>query len=485
MVAFLLLSMLTLAFNIQQVKASGTIYIRADGSIDPPTANITSADNVTYYFTDNNYDTIVVARSNIIVDGNGYTLQGTTGSGGFSLSDVSNVTIKNTNITVGEWVEYEHPAGFELVNANHCIFFGNNITNFRYGVMTYSDSSINNKFYHNNFTNNRLQVNIASHIVNFWDNDYPSGGNYWSHLTEVDYFSGPNQDQPGSDGIGDIPYLITRVGTTTNITNIDRYPLGGTSECVGTHDVAVTNITPCKTIVGQNYSVSINVTVENQGEFPETFGVVTPYSDGVAIPSSVRWQAFWSMGDASRDGYIDEVDADLLMDAWFSTPSDPNWNSDCDFNEDLTVDAKDYDTLVFHIYFNIWAYCGLPLPLRGTQRGVRLFPGNQTTLTFTWNTTGFAKGKYTISAYAWPVQGETDTADNNCTNGVVTVSWLGDLDGDFDVDEDDLWTFCGAFIDYYKIHVKDPNCDFDDNCKIDEDDLWTMCTGFLFYWKQH
>ena len=60
----LLISMLTLAFNIQPVKASGTIYIRADGSIDPPSANITSADNVTYYFTENNYDEIVVERSN-------------------------------------------------------------------------------------------------------------------------------------------------------------------------------------------------------------------------------------------------------------------------------------------------------------------------------------------------------------------------------------------------------------------------------------
>jgi len=37
-----------------------------------------------------------------------------------------------------------------------------------------------------------------------------------------------------------------------------------------------------------------------------------------------------------------------------------------------------------------------------------------------------------------------------------THSWetkslvLGDLDADGDVDEDDLWTFCAAFIDYWK-----------------------------------
>jgi peptide/nickel transport system substrate-binding protein len=63
--------------------------------------------------------------------------------------------------------------------------------------------------------------------------------------------------------------------------------------------------------------------------------------------------------------------------------------------------------------------------------------------------------------------------------------WLGDLDADFDVDEDDLWHFCGAFIDYYKIHVKDADCDFDYDCDIDEDDLWTFCAAFINYWKVH
>ena len=36
MLTLLLIGMLTLAFNIQPIKASGTIHIRADGSIDPP-----------------------------------------------------------------------------------------------------------------------------------------------------------------------------------------------------------------------------------------------------------------------------------------------------------------------------------------------------------------------------------------------------------------------------------------------------------------
>jgi hypothetical protein len=114
---------------------------------------------------------------------------------------------------------------------------------------------------------------------------------------------------------------------------------------------------------------------------------------------------------------------------------------------------------------------------------ITLTSGNTTTLTFIWNTSGFAKGNYTIWAYAWPVQGETDTEDNNCTNGWVTVTWLGDLDGDFDVDQFDFWHFCSAFIDYYTIHVKDPNCDFDNDCDIDQFDYWAFCGAFIDYYK--
>jgi len=70
------------------------------------------------------------------------------------------------------------------------------------------------------------------------------------------------------------------------------------------------------------------------------------------------------------------------------------------------------------------------------------------------------------------------------TNRTITEAYeIGDLDGDFDVDEDDLWYFCEAFIDYYTIHVRDPNCDFDGNGKIDEDDLWTIAEAFIDYYK--
>jgi nitrous oxidase accessory protein NosD len=51
-----------------------------------------------------------------------------------------------------------------------------------------------------------------------WDNGYPSGGNYWGDYEGIDEKSGPDQDQPGSDGIGDTPRSVPSAG-------VDRYPL--------------------------------------------------------------------------------------------------------------------------------------------------------------------------------------------------------------------------------------------------------------------
>ena len=64
---FLLFSVTLIAvISVHSVYASSTIYIRTNGLIEPQTANITSLDNVTYTFTDNNYDSIVIERDNII-----------------------------------------------------------------------------------------------------------------------------------------------------------------------------------------------------------------------------------------------------------------------------------------------------------------------------------------------------------------------------------------------------------------------------------
>jgi hypothetical protein len=95
---------------------------------------------------------------------------------------------------------------------------GNLFINNSVGIRFWENYNNNNVFYHNTFKNNSQQVMGVSD--NIWDNGYPSGGNYWDDYNGTDWYSGLNQDIPGSDGIGDTPYTIS------GGTNVDRYPFG-------------------------------------------------------------------------------------------------------------------------------------------------------------------------------------------------------------------------------------------------------------------
>lgn len=103
----LLIGSLSLAFHIDTAKAweGPTIHIRADGSIDPPTAPIQGNGDI-YMLTDDIYtfidnDAIVIERDNMILDGAGFTINGRDNprSGsynwGIKLWNRNNVTIGN------------------------------------------------------------------------------------------------------------------------------------------------------------------------------------------------------------------------------------------------------------------------------------------------------------------------------------------------------------------------------------------------------
>jgi len=143
MLILLLTGILTLAFNIQPVKTewTGTVYIRADGSIDPPDAPIITYDNITYTLNDSivsSADGIVVERDNIIIDGEGYTLQGQEDyySKGIYLSGRNNVTVKNMEVKTFSY-------GIYLDSTFNNSILGNNITdNGRVCIMISNSSNI-------------------------------------------------------------------------------------------------------------------------------------------------------------------------------------------------------------------------------------------------------------------------------------------------------------------------------------------------------
>ncbi len=100
--------------------------------------------------------------------------------------------IQNGNVTGNE---FHGPADFD--------FYGGYWSNIRV---------VHNSMYNISVHNISQGTSLA------WDGGYPYGGNYWSQYSDVDSRSGANQNQPGSDGIGDSPYQIA-------FADIDEYPL--------------------------------------------------------------------------------------------------------------------------------------------------------------------------------------------------------------------------------------------------------------------
>lgn len=141
------------------------------------------------------------------------------------------------------------------------------------------------------------------------------------------------------------------------------------------HDLAVIDVTTSKQgclpvpTIGRNYTLQINVTVENQGGFVESF-------------------------------------------------------------------------------FDVWTELSLELlpPITvGPVTVASLAPGDMTTLTFNWDTTGAVFGNYTVTGVVETVSGETETADNRLNGVYIFATLPGDINGDKKVDILDAIKLANAF----------------------------------------
>jgi uncharacterized protein YgiM (DUF1202 family) len=125
--------------------------------------------------------------------------------------------------------------------------------------------------------------------------------------------------------------------------------------------------------------------------------------------------------------------------------------------------------------FNVTVYVNTTVIQTTT---VTLASKNSVTVTITWSTAGFAKGDYIISAYARPVSGESDTADNTFVDGVVKVKMLGDVNGDEKVDYWDLFLLARA----YGSVEGDPNwneqADFNSDGWVNYMDLYILARNY-------
>ena len=316
MLTLLLVSMLTLALNIQPIKAEPTTIIVPDDyeKIQWAIGNASAGDTIfvragTYYehvainksislIGESKYNTILdgnatgtvidITANNVTISGftiqnsakpehNGITVYSSSGNnisdniitdngvGIYTMNSYYTTNFITSNIISNNW------EGICLSNYGYTVLTNNTISHNNRGIGLYGWMGVLPRIFHNNFINNGIQgICVVAYAL--WDNGYPSGGNYWSDYAGVDLFSGPHQNETGSDGIGDTAYEIYTL-------NQDKYPL------------------------------------------------MNPY-----VPL---------LGDLNDDRTVNILDVIVLAGSFGSEPDNPNWNPDADLNDDGIINIID------------------------------------------------------------------------------------------------------------------------------------------------
>jgi peptide/nickel transport system substrate-binding protein len=111
------------------------------------------------------------------------------------------------------------------------------------------------------------------------------------------------------------------------------------------------------------------------------------------------------------------------------------------------------------------------------QQTISLSLRQSDTVIVIWDTTGVAKGNYTLKASTAPVPDETETGDNTLSRWVV-VTISGDINGDFIVDIFDAILLANSF-NSYPSHLKwNPNADIKEDNVVDIFDAIMLANNF-------
>jgi len=515
MLAFVLLTAFGLGIGIQRVEAQPVVYyIRADGSIEPSTPPILTFDNTTYTLTDNITGSVIVERSNIIINGSGYALQGYGGlynENGFTLFEVDNVTIKDTTIENFAW-------GIHLNSTTRIVLSGNHIThNQQDGIGSFASS--NNIILSNDISNNTLcGINLQGSWNNsiignnmtfngpgIWLNDSSNNtvaGNY------IDYNRWRAILVDGSSNNSIVGNNLTRGEYGILLQNSSSNSMVGNNITGNAYGIRVHSFSNGNTVVGNNleqnvmygiflFYASNNIVSDNNITDNGLHGVRLDGSSGNSIvrnnvtdnpygiyvlsssgnlfyynnplnntvqtyvtsdsantwdngyPSGGNYWSDYAGADVKSDPYQNETGSDGIGDTPYKLDSN---NTDRyplmtpyvalndigaaritpsktvvgeGYSMNITIKILNYGVNI--VTFNLTAYANTTTIITFTN--MTLTGRTSATIMFTWNTSGFPEGSYTISAYVTPVAGEIYTSDNNLTGGIVMISVPCDVTG--------------------------------------------------------
>jgi DMSO/TMAO reductase YedYZ molybdopterin-dependent catalytic subunit len=164
---------------------------------------------------------------------------------------------------------------------------------------------------------------------------------------------------------------------------------------------------------------------------------------------------------------------DVAVTAVFPSKSVVGQNNVCEINVTAQNEGG-YDET-----FNVTVYANQTVI--GTQI-VTLSAGDSTTITLTWDTTGFVYGNYKINAYAWPVEGETYTDDNTFVDGNLVVTIPGDANGDRTINFLDAILLGAAFGSQRHDDNWNPNVDINSDGHVNYLDAIILGANFGQSW---
>lgn len=272
-----------------------------------------------------------------------------------------------------------------------------------------------------------------------------------------------------------------------------------------TRDVAIISVVPSTNWAYPGWPVNITVVAKNKGMLPETFNVKAFYESNLIgikpVPSlapgaEISLVFTWDTTGVPANNYTIRAEAttvpyetntadNVLIDgsveirsiyrdvAVTNVTSSRTWvYSGWKFNITITVKnlGNVSETFGVHAYYNS--------TLIGTQNVVNLPTGNETSLIFTWDTTGVAPGNYTLKGQADLIPFEFNAANNVYVDGEIQVRLLGDINGDGTVDIKDL-SIAGKAFGSYRGHPRyNPDADVNQDGTVDIRDLALIAKNF-------
>lgn len=282
----ILINMFALLFKIEPASAewTGTVYIRADGNIDPPGAPIVTFDKKVYTLIGNIVspsDGIIIEKDDIVLDGAYYTIEGSntypSTFTGVIVSGRSNVTIKNMNIkrfyygiivnssrncSINESHIFYNSIGIAFVNSSYNIVTRNNVTNNVNGVNLGSPYNV---IEHNNIINNDCGINVYSSNNTIARNTFVGCG------LEIRAYK------------NNVIYNVVNGKPLVYLEEASNYTIsdGGQVILVGCSNISIKDLNLTKASIGVQLLHSSNVTLINNTITYNIFGVLSiesPYT---------------------------------------------------------------------------------------------------------------------------------------------------------------------------------------------------------------